>query len=98
MAKMKGIKLCGDCVNYDWKKHKCKIGCNDDSNAQASFYGDCPLPDVVPRAEAIDDFIKNIKQYIDIEHSNCPTSIIFSERDVVYIVEKVAREMRNANE
>ena len=48
---MKGIKLCGDCVNYDWKKHKCKIGCNDDSNAQASFYGDCPLPSVVPKAE-----------------------------------------------
>ena len=48
---MKGIKLCGECANYDWKKHKCKIGCNDDSNAQAPFYGDCPLPDVVPRSE-----------------------------------------------
>ncbi len=51
MAEMKGIKLCGECGNYDWKKHKCKIGCNDDSNAQASFYGDCPLPDVVPKSE-----------------------------------------------
>ena len=51
MAEMKGIKLCGECINYDWKKHKCKIGCNDDSNAQAPFYGDCPLPDVVPKSE-----------------------------------------------
>lgn len=51
MAEMKGIKLCGECINYDWKKHKCKIGCNDDSNAQAPFYGDCPLPDVVPKSD-----------------------------------------------
>ena len=51
MAEMKGIKLCGECINYDWKKHKCKIGCNDDSDAQSPFYGDCPLPDVVPKSE-----------------------------------------------
>ena len=51
MAEMKGIKVCGDCANYDWKKHRCKIGCNDDSNAQAPFYGDCPLPDVVLKNE-----------------------------------------------
>ena len=51
MSEMKGIKLCGECINYDWKKHKCKIGCNDDSNARSSFYGDCPLPDVVPKSE-----------------------------------------------
>lgn len=50
MAEMKGIKLCGECGNYDYKKHRCRIGCNDDSNAQASFYGDCPLPDVVPKS------------------------------------------------
>lgn len=58
MAEMKGIKLCGECINYDWKKHKCKIGCNDDSNAQAPFYGDCPLPDVVPKSE-VEKEIKN---------------------------------------
>ena len=43
----------------------------------------------------LDEFIKRIKQYIDIEHSECPTAIIFSERDVIYIAEKVAGEMRN---
>ena len=51
MAEMKGIKLCGECGNYDYKKHRCRIGCIDDSNAQSSFYGDCPLPDVVPKSE-----------------------------------------------
>lgn len=48
---MKGIKLCGECGNYDYKKHRCRIGCKDDSDAQASFYCDCPLPDVVPKSE-----------------------------------------------
>ena len=51
MAEMKGIKVCGECANYDWKKHKCRIGCLDDSDAQARFYSDCPLPDVVPKSE-----------------------------------------------
>ena len=58
MGEMKGIKLCGECGNYDWKKHKCKMGCNDDSNAQASFYGDCPLPDVVPKSEIFEEIEK----------------------------------------
>lgn len=53
MAEMKGIKLCGECANYNWKNHKCRIGCNDDSDAQSCFYGDCPLPDVVPKSEWI---------------------------------------------
>lgn len=61
MAEMKGIKLCGECGNYDWKKHKCKIGCNDDSNAQSSFYGDCPLPDVVPKSE-VDKIFEEIQK------------------------------------
>lgn len=46
------------------------------------------------KRDAVDDFIERIKQYIDIEHSDCPTATVFSERDVLYIVEKVAREMR----
>lgn len=62
MSVMKGIKLCGECRNYDYKKHRCRIGCIDDSNAQASFYGDCPLPDVVPKSEVIDEFVERLKE------------------------------------
>lgn len=78
MAEMKGIKLCGDCVNYDWKKHKCKIGCNDDSNAQASFYGDCPLPDVVPR-ERYDNVMENLKAVLAERAENEVAKEIFAE-------------------
>lgn len=46
MAKMKGITCCGDCGYYNWKKHKCTRGCNDDPDSRESFYRDCPLPDV----------------------------------------------------
>lgn len=42
---MKGIKNCGECVNYDWRRHKCRI-CKDEGTAQDPFYADCPLPDV----------------------------------------------------
>ena len=42
---MKGIKICGGCANYDWKKHKCKI-CEDEGKPTDPFYADCPLPDV----------------------------------------------------
>lgn len=64
MAEMKGIKVCGDCANYDWKKHKCRIGCNDDSNAQAPFYGDCPLPDVTPKSEVAREIIDEVYEKI----------------------------------
>ena len=68
MAEMKGIKMCGECVNYDWKKHKCKIGCNDDSDARSSFYGDCPLPDVVPKSKydlAVAEREANVRGFTD---------------------------------
>lgn len=42
---MKGIKNCGECADYDWRRHKCRI-CKDEGTAQDPFYADCPLPDV----------------------------------------------------
>lgn len=44
---MKGIKLCGECANYSYKKHKCLLGCNKETDPRSKFYDDCPLPDVV---------------------------------------------------
>lgn len=46
--KMKGITCCGDCVYYDWKKHRCKRGFNDATNPQNHFFDNCALPDVQP--------------------------------------------------
>lgn len=45
---MKGITYCGECADYDHKKHRCKRGANRESNPQDKFYDDCPLPDVEP--------------------------------------------------
>ena len=67
---MKGIKLCGECGNYDFKKHKRRIGCKDDGDAQASFYGDCPLPDVVPR-ELYDEVRANWQKIHDSYTADC---------------------------
>jgi hypothetical protein len=44
---MKGIRLCGECADYDMKKHRCKRGAHIEENPRNPFYDDCPLPDVV---------------------------------------------------
>ena len=43
---MKGIMVCGECVDYDWKKHKCRRGKSIETDPGDPFYDDCPLPDV----------------------------------------------------
>lgn len=53
MAEMKGITCCGDCVHYNWKKHKCSRGFNKEIDARSHFYDDCDLPKVKP----IDEWI-----------------------------------------
>ena len=56
------ITCCGDCVHYDWKKHKCKYGHNQKGTAQDHFYTDCTtLKDLEEHDReiynrAIDDF------------------------------------------
>lgn len=37
------IYCCGDCIHYDWKKHKCRLGAKEDSEPTDSFYRDCPM-------------------------------------------------------
>ena len=37
------VYCCGDCIYYNWKKHKCKRGANEEGAPTDSFYRDCPL-------------------------------------------------------
>ena len=37
------IYCCGDCLYYDWKKHRCKRGAKDDGTGREHFYRDCPI-------------------------------------------------------
>ena len=37
------IYCCGDCVHYDWKKHRCRRGAKDKGTGREHFYRDCPL-------------------------------------------------------
>nr|DAG38070.1 MAG TPA: hypothetical protein [Caudoviricetes sp.] len=45
---MKGITYCGECADYDRKKHRCRRGASLESRPQDKFYDECPLADVVP--------------------------------------------------
>ena len=37
------IYCCGDCIHYNWKKHKCNRGAKEEGRAQDHFYRDCPI-------------------------------------------------------
>lgn len=58
------ITCCGDCVYYDWKKHKCKNGYSKEDNPQSHFYDDCNVFESLEEHDkevynmAIDDFVK----------------------------------------
>ncbi len=71
MAEMKGISCCGDCGNYNWKKHKCNI-CTSEGKAQDKFYLDCPLEDVAPIKHGK---WKPIEDDVIFECSECGTQI-----------------------
>lgn len=36
------IFCCGDCINYNWKKHKCKRGASIEGKPVDRFFRDCP--------------------------------------------------------
>lgn len=61
---MKGINLCVECANYNFKKHKCTIS-KDYGYVADSFYKDCPLPDVekVKRGSWVDAYISGVHHY-----------------------------------
>ena len=37
------VSCCGDCPYYNWKKHKCGKGAEEEGKPSDSFYMDCPL-------------------------------------------------------
>ena len=37
------IYCCGDCIQYNWKKHKCRLGAHDEGTGKEHFLRDCPM-------------------------------------------------------
>ena len=37
------VYCCGDCIHYNWKKHRCSRGATQEGKAQDHFFRDCPL-------------------------------------------------------
>ncbi len=42
MREYRKIYCCGDCIYYDYKRHKCKRGARDEGTGRENFYRDCP--------------------------------------------------------
>lgn len=37
------IYCCGDCIYYDMKKHRCRLGAHEEGMPTDHFYRDCPM-------------------------------------------------------
>lgn len=70
MTSGKVITCCGDCVHYNFKKHKCNIGHSAEIDPKEKFYADCTTFENVEEYErksyngAIDDFAESVKNLI----------------------------------
>lgn len=68
MISGKVITCCGDCVHYNFRKHKCNVGHSAEVDPKEKFYSDCTTFQNVEEYErkaynkAVDDTIKAIKE------------------------------------
>lgn len=68
MISGKVITCCGDCVHYNFRKHKCNVGHSAEIDPKEKFYADCTTFENVEEYErkaynkAVDDTIKAIKE------------------------------------
>lgn len=68
MISGKVITCCGDCVHYNFRKHKCNVGHSAEVDPKEKFYSDCTTFENVEEYErkaynkAVDDTIKAIKK------------------------------------
>lgn len=68
MISGKVITCCGDCVHYNFRKHKCNVGHSAEVDSKEKFYSDCTTFENVEEYErkaynkAVDDTIKAIKE------------------------------------
>ena len=68
MISGKVITCCGDCVHYNFRKHKCNVGHSAEVDPKEKIYSDCTTFENVEEYErkaynkAVDDTIKAIKE------------------------------------
>ena len=79
MTSGKVITSCGDCIHYNFKKHKCNVGHSAEIDAKERFYADCTTFENVEEYErkaynkAVDDCIEELKKRRDTRYMkvNC---------------------------
>lgn len=66
------VYCCGDCIQYNMKKHRCKLGATDEGTGRESFYRDCPLG-ICTETDSPNEFDRMLKQLLS-EASLPPTA------------------------
>lgn len=99
--RMKGFTCCGDCIHYNYKKHKCNLGASVVTDARNPFYDDCPIPDIPSEQEirnmAIDEFAEKI--VINSNRLNICTDDFEKFGDIVAnIIYEIAEQMKEVGE
>lgn len=100
--RMKGFTCCGDCIHYNYKKHKCNLGASIKTSAIEPFYDDCPIPDIPSdkeiRSKVIDEFAEKIKNFVDCGHLCSPTELRWSDLSVCEMIDDIAEKMKEVRE
>jgi hypothetical protein len=93
MTSGKVITCCGDCIHYNFEKHKCNVGHSAEIDAKEKFYADCTTFENVEEYErkaynkAVDDTIKFFKEKF--------AFTILEEEQIDEIAERLKGEKQN---
>lgn len=84
---MKLIKLCGECADYDKKKHRCRRGANREDDPRNTFYDDCPMQD-------FEEFLNRLSTRLA-NNADIPTAVLYF---VMVDIETTKREITEGEE
>lgn len=101
--RMKGFTCCGDCIHYNYKKHKCNLGASIETDAKSPFYDDCPIPDIPSDKEIRDRAIEESSRKLMTYFADCQLieeDVIVRDTldEVIKSIDEIAEQMKEMGE
>lgn len=100
--RMKGFTCCGDCIHYNYNKHKCNLGASIETDARNPFYDDCPIPDIPSDKEIRDNAIEEMSCKLMTYFADCQLieeNVIARDvlDGVIESIDKIAEKMKEVD-